>query len=376
MLHIFNVLRKTLVVEYYRLNVGFLFLIAMFAFGILRPEDHIALAAYIFANPLLLSLMFGLWALYHLKITYFVRQRLLWDSHEFLYFLRLLPPFQRMLAWLYVQWMLWLPVMMYAGFVGKYAWSFGQQKAVLATALYLFLMPFLGIWAYEHRLVRPNPDTRIKAWSQYLNRRFAKPYWSFFLLYLFKQNPVLLLLTKVFTCGVVVAVCKLYPTDTYDERLLSLGALTVGMGHSFMLLHLYEFEHLQLLTLRNFPFTLWQRFGQYSALFGLLLLPEVIFFVRYFPQGVHWMYGLGWLALTMALLWMVFGRFQQKHYLMDTLLRHGFYAFIAVFFAVMFKTPVLILAGTVLGLGVYWFWRFYYTAEYIVHEDALRLRPE
>lgn len=373
---VLHVLRKTLVVEYYRLNTGFLFLIMMFAFGILRPEDHIALAAYVFANPFLLFLTFGLWAFYHVKTVFFVRQRLRWDSHEFLYFLRLFPRAHRWVAWLYVQWMLWLPVVLYAGFVGKYAWGFGQYDGVIATALYLLLLPFTGVWAYEYRLARPNPDTHIQAWTQYVHRRFQKPYWSYFLLYLIRQNPVLLLLTKVFTCGVVVLFCKTYPTDTYDERLLSLGALTVAMGHTFMLLHLYEFEHLQLLLLRNLPFKIGQRLGQYSLLFGLLLLPEWVFWVRYFPEGVSRSYGVVWGLWIVAMMWLIFGRFQQKHYLMDTLLRHGFYAFIACFFAVMFRLPIVLLTGAALVLGGYLFQRFYYTAEYIVHEEALRLRPE
>lgn len=373
---ILNILRKTLVVEYYRLNTGFLFLVLMFAFGILRPEDHIALAAYVFASPFLLLLVFAFFALYHLKTVFFVRQRLLWDSHDFLLHLVLIPKWQRWAALFYVQWMLWLPVVLYAAFVGYYGWLTGQVTSVLATLGYILLLPLTGVAAYEYRLFRPNPDTKLSALSGFLNRRFTKPYWSYFVLYLFKDNPVLLFLTKGFTCFVVLGVCKIYPTDDYDERLLSLGALTIGMVHSVLILHLYEFEHLQLPLLRNLPLTLRQRSIQYFQLFLLLLLPETLFLARYLPQEVSWSYVFGWWGLLMGMLWLLLGRFLQRHYIMDTLLRQGFYAFFAGFFLIMFRVPVWVLAGGALFLGLWLFQRFYYQSEYIIHEEGLKLRPE
>lgn len=376
MVSVLNILRKTLVVEYYRLNTGFLFLVLMFAFGILRPEDHIALSAYVFTSPFLLVLVFVFFALYHLKTVFFIRQRLLWDSHHFLYHLILIPKWQRWAALLYVQAMLWLPVVLYAGFVGYYGWKMGQQNAVIATFCYLLLVPLTGVAAYEYRLSHPNPDTKLSLLSGYLNRRFTKSYWSYFLLYLFKDNPVLLFLTKGFTCFVILGVCKIYPTDSYDERLLSLGALTIGLVHSVLLLHLYEFEHLQLPLLRNLPLTLLQRATQYFLLFALLLLPETLFLVRYLPKDVSWLYGIQHWGFMMGLLWLIFGRFLQRHYIMDTLLRQAFYAFFSGFFLVMFRVPAGILTVITLLLGLWLFQRFYYQSEYIVHEEGLKIRPE
>jgi len=376
MISTLGVLRKTFVIEYYRLNTGFLFLVFMFAFGILRPEDHIALTAYAFASPFLLGLIFGFFALYHLKTVFFVRQRLLWDSHDFLYRLVLIPKWQRWLAWLYVQFMLWLPVVLYAGFVGYYGWKFGQHNAVIVTFLYILVVPLTGILAYEYRLFRPNPDTKLNAVSGYLNRRFTKPYWAYFLLYLFKKNPVLLFMTKGFTCFIVFGICKIYPTDAYDERLLSLGILTIGLVHSVLLLHLYEFEHLQLSLLRNLPLTLRQRAIQYFQLFLLLMLPETLFLMRYLPKGVSWLYALQWWGLGVALLWLLFGRFMRRHYNMDSLLRQSVYAFFVVFFLIMFHIPISSLTVLFSVIGIYLFYRYYYASEYIIHQEGLKIRPE
>ncbi|MEZ4902056.1 MAG: hypothetical protein R2822_10020 [Spirosomataceae bacterium] len=271
---------------------------------------------------------------------------------------------------------MWLPVLLYAVFVGFYGWKFGQQKAVVVTFIYVLLLPLTGTMAYEYRLFRPNPDTQLHAFGGYFNRRFTKPYWSYFLFYLFKQNPVLLFTTKAFTCFTVMVVCKIYPTDDYDERLLSLGMLVVGLVHSVLLLHLYEFEHLQLPLLRNLPIKLQQRARQYLLLVALLLLPECLFLVRYFPETVHISYGIQWWGLGIGLLWLIFGRFMQQHYTMDALLRQGVYVFFVGFFLIMFKTPVSILTLLSLLTGTYLFFRFYYSSEYIVHQASLKTRPE
>lgn len=371
-----NILYKTLVREYYRQNTGFLFLVLMFGFGILRPEDHITLAAYVFASPFLLVLVFGIWALYHLKTLFFVRQRFLWDSHSFLYDLVLLPaPARRFLLWA-VQMMLWLPVLAYAAFVGYYGWITGRHSAVLFTAGYLLLCPLTGVWAYEYRLFRPNPDTRLSKLSAYINRRFTKPYWSYFVLYLFNQAPVLLFLTKVFTCLAVVGVCKLYPTDSYDERLFSLAGAAIGMIHLVVLLHLYEFEHVQLPLLRNLPLTLGKRFFNYSGLFTLLMLPETLFLFRYLPKGVSFLYAFEWWGLLIGLFWLIYGRFLQKHHTMEHLLKLGIYTFIALYFMVMFRLPVLLIIALSLGAGVWLFNRHYYRSEYLIDVNALEPRPE
>jgi hypothetical protein len=371
---VWNILYRTLVVEYYRQNVGFLFLIAMFAFGILRPEDHVALSAYVFDSPLLLSLLFAIWGLYHLKLVGFVRQRLGWEEYEILYQLVLIPKWTRWLLLFAMQFMLWLPIVGYAVFVAyRGGWQEGQYEAVFGTAVFVGVLPLTGVWAYEYRLARPNPDSKLGKVATYFNRRFSKPLVSYFLLYVFKKEPMLLLLTKLFTVGVLVGVCRLYPTDDYDERLLSLGALVAGLGHATMLLHLYEFEHLQMPFLRNLPLPLIRRMGHYIALFCLLLLPESVLLLRNLPDGVGYGYALQNGLLMLSLLGLIFSRFLQTHALMEDLLRQGFYVFVVFFFLIMFRVPPWALAAVVAAVSVGLFFRFYYRSEYLYKET---IRPE
>jgi hypothetical protein len=360
------VLRKTFINEYYRLNAGFFFVILMFGGGFLRGEDHIVLATYIVQSPFLLAITFGLWVLYHLKTIWFVRQRLGWDSHIFLYNLILLPRWQRWLLLLFVQYGLWLPVWFYALFMAYCGQQIEQQTGVWVTLAFVTFLPLTGVWAYNYRLFRPSPDHRISVFSTYFNRRFNKPFWSYFLWYLTQREPVLLLLTKFFTGGVVVGACLLYTTDSYDERLLSLAGILAGIGQVIVLFHLYEFEHLQLPLLRNLPMHLGKRFAGYTLLFFLLILPEIMLFLRYLPLTVGLWYAVQWVGWLLSLVWLIFGRFLCKHYIMDYILRQSFYVFIGYFFLIMFGVPLFVLVLTNLALGIWWFKAGYYSSEYIM----------
>ncbi len=365
---IWNVLNKTIVVEFYRQNAGFLFLVILFGFGFLRPEDHIALMRYVFASPFLLVLLWAIWGLYHLKTVSFVQQRLGLPSHSFLYNLVLINRVERWVLLFLAQISIWLPVLMYAAFVGYYGWLFGQRLAVFSTIIFLIIMPLTALYLYEYRLLRPNPDKRLNVVNTYFNQRFTKPYFCFFLLHLFKVEAISFFLTKSFTVGITIGLCLLYPTDDYDQRLLSLGALLTGVAHASILRSLYEFEHLQLPILRNLPMTNSGRLLQYGLLFILLLLPETVVLLRYLPTALSYGYALQCWVFMVSLCSLVFGRLLQKHYVVDDLLRHSFYFFIVGFFAIMFRIPISIFAIANFVVSIWLFVRFYYRGEYLVQD--------
>ena len=355
---LWNIFFKTFVVEYYRLNAGLLFVVVMFAGGFLRLPDHIILATYSVVSPLLLFAFFSFWMVYHLKTIFFIRQRLLWDNHQFIYHFRLVPAYQRYALWYFTQFFVWLPVVAYALFMVWCGLKIGAENGVMATLLYILLLPISGVLAYEYRLKRPNPDYKINQISTYFNRKFKKPVWSFFLFYLLKKEPVLFLTTKI-TVFILLGLCRLYSTDTYDERLISLAGLFVALGHIVMILHLHQFEELNLPILRNLPISISKRFLNYSILFVFLLLPETLILIRNFPEGLNFWYFAQWIFAMTGTLWLFFARTLIKPYDMDLVLRHGFWILIAGFFIIMFKTPLWLIALSCWAAASWWFRKYY-----------------
>jgi hypothetical protein len=361
-----NVLNKTFVIDCYRRNAGFIFLILMMAFGIMKPNDHIALFPYIMESPLLISLLFIIWVVYHLKTVNFIRQRLLEPEYSFLFSFNLLPAPQRW-GWLYlVHWANLMPVWGYAIFMSFYGLKFGFLWPVIVIWSFLLSLPMLGVWACQHRLNHPNPDTHLNRFTTIINHNFTKPYWSFFIFHLFRHEVILLFLTKAFTGIVIFGLCKIYPTDSYDERLLSLGAALIGVSHITILERLYRFEHLQIPILRNLPIPILRRFGQYLVILGLVLLPETLVLCRYLPTGVSWLYVATWWSFCMSLAVLVFTRFLIKQPTAEGLLRVGTYSFIALFFLIMYKISLLILTILAWPLAIYIFTKYYYRSDYII----------
>jgi hypothetical protein len=361
-----NVLNKTFVIDYYRRNAGFLFLVFMVAFGIMKTNDHTALFPYIMESPLLVGLLFVVWSLYYFKTVYFIRQRLLEPQYGFLFNLNLLPVYQRWGALYLVQWANLMPVWGYSIFMSFYGLKFGFLWAVIMIWLFLLSLPIAGIWACQYRLNYPNPDTRLNRLAAFINHRFTKPYGSFFIFYLFHSEAVLLFLTKAFTCIVIFGLCKLYPTDTYDERLLSLGAALVAVCHITILARLYGFEHLQIPILRNLPIPLWKRFLQYLLIFALVLCPETLALTRYLPVGVAGGYVVFWWGFCMSVAVLIFTRFLIKQPSADGQLRTATYLFIVLFFLIMYKIPLFVLTLLAWTLAIFIFHKYYYQSDYVV----------
>ena len=338
--------------------MAFLFVVMLFAGGFLRAEDHIALATFIISSPFLLTVLFGIWLLYHLKILFFVRQRMLWNNHQIIYHFRLVPSYLRYVIWYITQFYLWLPVVFYALFMVWCGSKIGALNGMVITLIFVLLLPISGVLAYEYRLSRPNPDYKINQIGVYINRNFRKPAWSYFLFYLFKQEPVLFLTTKI-TAVILLGLCRLYPTDTYGERLISLGGLLVALGHIVMVLKIHEFEQTKLPILRNLPISIPRRFLNYSILFGFLLLPEVFILIRNFPSDLNAWYLLQWILTITGALWLFFSRSLVKPYDMDLIIHHGFWFLIIGFFVIMFKTPLWFVAAGCWTASVWWFRKYY-----------------
>ncbi|TAG57976.1 MAG: hypothetical protein EAZ29_01500, partial [Runella slithyformis] len=83
-------------------------------------------------------------------------------------------------------------------------------------------------------------------------------------------------------------------------------------------------------------------------------------------DAVFLWYAVQWVGWLLSLVWLVFGRFLCKHYIMDYILRQSFYVFIGYFFLIMFGVPLFVLVLTNLALGIWWFKTGYYSSEYIM----------
>ncbi|MBO9638969.1 MAG: hypothetical protein J7576_12415 [Siphonobacter aquaeclarae] len=350
-----NAVFRTLVTEFYRQNSGFFLILLLLGFGIIRSDDHIALFRYALAAPAALPYYFALWALYALKTSAFARQQFREPSCQFLYHLRLYPSMQRYLTWWTVQLGLLAPLWAYGLWMCSYA--DGQWLSVALVLSYLVALTVLPARWYEYLVRNPVREARTRK----VARNRPLPVWLFFFAHLFRQQPLLLVLTKLFSGVVLIGVCLLYPTDDYDERLLAIGALIGGLAHLGLAQEQYVFEHRYLLFLRNLPRPFAVRFGT-LALEGLLLfLPETLLLARYLPEGVSAVLilkvGVFYTGLRLAAL----HRFYVRERYLEQVGSYGLWGFILGLVAIMFRLDIAI-AGLALWGYAAWVSRFRYFA--------------
>lgn len=346
-----KLLLRTLVQPYYTRNAGFLGVIFYLAFGFMRASDHHALIAAILTSPFLLALTVGLWAIYTLRATVFVRQLLNEPPQRFLLTARLLPRPLRWAGWLLVAAMLLIPVEAYAGWMiqrGIFHQTWAANGLVISVVVGLIVV---SAGAIDHRIRHPYPAQTIR-----LPRpNWTIPYLLFYPGFLLRHRPVAFLLTKAVSLGLLIGVCRLYPTDDYDQRLLLIGLMMSVLAYAPMCRTFFEFETTWLRVLPNLPFSRVYRLAQYALTYALIWLPELPVLLQNKPQTVSltylfllWLTGWGWL--------MVFHVFSYRpNWNPDRWQQQLLFGFIAGLVLIMFGFPVWAWLG--LGwLAAGWWW--------------------
>ncbi|SOD81490.1 hypothetical protein [Spirosoma fluviale] len=298
-----TVLNRVFVSAFYARNAGTFLVILLVAFGFLSAVEHKALITAALGSPLLLALVFGLWGLYLLKTVSFVRQELGAPEHLFLQTFWLIPTPARLTMWFGVQLALLFPIITYGGWMVQIATVYRRWDSLTAIVLVLVGLTITGVALADYRLRHPNPGSLQLPYVSIPLR-----YELFFPTYWLRHEPLSLVLTKAFSCLLLVGVCRLYPTDDYDQRLLLIGLLLAVLGHTQVGGQVSAFEHKYLLLLQNLPFTQLQRFGRYTLMYGLIWLPELLVLLRNCPTDIRldyilwlWLAGWGWILLLHAL---------------------------------------------------------------------------
>jgi hypothetical protein len=238
-----------------------------------------------------------------------------------------------------------------------------QYLAVLAIVVFNLVLIFAGIVVYEYRIKRPNAKSVSAKPIQHFLAKFRTPNYLFFIRYLFAKQPVLLLLTKLFSCFMLIGVCNLYPTDDYDQRLLALGGLFAALGHTVFCQQFLSFESQYLSIFRNLPIANQKRILSYFISYFLLLLPEIIILLRNLPNGVNYIFALALIIFILSLIFL-------NHHLQyingisaDTFGKGLFSAGILFLLLIMFKIPVILMATVNFSIAVFVFQRNYYNHE-------------
>lgn len=367
-----TVLFKSIVKTFYRQNAGqlaFLFFITVISVG--RANDvglleyHYSLIRGMLTNPSFLCVVLLAWSVYAWKCVRFVAYILQRPECSFLSLLSL-PGARQVYGWLlFVQGMLFLPVSLYALIVlgvGFHAHWYAPSMVVL-----VYILAVCGISAawYLRLLHTPGMAVRGPGWGR-LSLGRQRSYRSFLTWYVLTSRKTLLLVTKLYSCGVLYLIMRGSAPDRYDLQMVLLFYSFGLLGHGVLIHLVKRMEETRLDFYRGMAVSLQERFIQYGGFYLILLIPEILT-IGWFTPGVLrypdavllvlWSYSI--LLLLNSLQLYPFPR------MIDYLKAIGcifFVIYLGVLMGIWFWLTLLFL-----GLSVAIFWGRYYRRESLFH---------
>ncbi|HEY5825744.1 MAG TPA: hypothetical protein VIT44_15325 [Cyclobacteriaceae bacterium] len=356
-----------MVLEFYRINIGFFFIAIGFFFGFLSGREHKALAEAFVSSPLLLLIPFSVWTIYALKIINFNSLSFSKNENAFLYSAASLPRISLWNCLLSVTISQLSPIILYGCFLIIVAIKTSQFIVLTQIVGFQFLLTLLIAWRLRSDVIHPNKGKTVSVFKNKLDTWMTKPFVWFYPEWILRKQPLLILGTKLFAGLLIIGVSRLYLFDEYDARLMGMG-VTLAFTTNIVVVYYYQrFENFHFNLLRSLPFSISQRMIQFLVVIALLSLLEWGVLFSYFPKALSiidlttlYAYGLSIYFLSYAFLFV-------KDMSLEQFINKAFIAAFVWIILILFKLPVLFLTVLHFGIGILiyrnHFYRFEFTEE-------------
>ena len=363
MIPIFKVINRCIVVEFYKQNAAFFGLIFLVFFGFIKASEHIAIGSFLVANSSTLAYLYILWLAYAIKVILFILPAINKEENHFLESFYLLPFKIKIVAASFATFLLLLPIVAYASFLILLA--IPETFYLSITLLVLSIFTITGAISYL-LLVKLNSLPHEKSFVQIkLFNRISKPSFLFFLEHIARKEIVLLILSKLYAGALIIGTSLLYQTDQFDLRLLTTGVLLAFVGNVAIIYKYVWFQYHQMAFSGNLPQSLFQLLIRQTITFSILLIPEFIVLLRYYPIEPKLVDLMGIVLFGFSLFTLIYGLLLIKQIELSQFMATIFWVVVLSTFLILFSIHPLILAILYLFISVSIIYFRHYRFEYI-----------
>ncbi len=365
MRRLINILQRTFTKEFYRLNALFFLITIGFSFGFMSGVEHRALAEFITSSPVWTLVPTAVWLLYAIKIYSFNNQVCRTKEMGFIHSLSLTPVLTQITCAVSVAFNQFLPAIAYGVFLILTAVKNRLFESALSVALSLVVILSAITALLYQRIGFAHVETRISFLKQWMDKSFEKSFVQFFTEWVVRNQPGMVLITKIFGCLLIFAVSQLYHFDEYDHRLMTMGCL-VGLGSSLVIVHQFLlFENHAFSMMRNLPVRLGQRIVYFLSSMFVISLPELIILTRNFPDQLPF-YKLGEIVVfSFSIFLLGYRVLLKKGNGFEAFSGSPFISFMILLVLILFSVPLFVLAALAILLSLYGYGRDYYRFEII-----------
>jgi hypothetical protein len=220
--------------------------------------------------------------IYAIKSWQYVVTQLATRNNEFLYHsISSFGKWQQFKSWFYVQFSIFLPLVIYALFAGIIGFNYGHYIIPIVILLYLLALIVVSVWIYiklSNRLIDIDGQTVLIR----LLRKWNKPFFFLYTLFVFDRLKITYLVTKAISWGLIVGVFAVFSDIKDGSAVPSLVMLMIAVAHTLLIYNEFRFNEKYLYFSRNFPYGAVKLFFNALLNYSILMLPEVSWFVSSF----------------------------------------------------------------------------------------------
>ena len=340
---VLTILQKVIVNHFYRVNAGFFLFMFFVLFGVPAniAQFHLAILTIIIQNPLGLAGGMLIWLLYNAKCIDYVVKHLRSPQQQFLFCINNLPPPAGLGYMVYVQALVYMPVMAYS--LAAAAMAIKTQHYFSGAAILLFTAASVLLAAAIYlRVLQRKPVVATGMAMPQTGIRLGKPLFTLPLFYLLHSRRQMLLVAKFFSLLALYIFFKVYEPDHYDIRPLLLCFMLVTAANSAAVLQIKAFEDSYLGFARNFPISLFRRFGMLVCMYACLMLPELVFVCKGWPLHVHAIDYPQLLLLSVGLLTIFHGALNTDNMDNEDYFKIVFALMAVLFFVILYNPGILL----------------------------------
>jgi hypothetical protein len=357
------ILQKVLVNHFYRVNTGFFLFMFFVLFGMPANllQFHMAIIYAIIQNPTGLAGGMLIWLLYNVKCMDYVIKQLRSPQQQFLFCLNHLSPGAGFAYCLYVQALVYMPVLAYSLFVAAVAVKMHLYLSMAAVLLFTAAVLLVPAAVYL-RVLQRRPLFKSSLLLPQVNVRLGKPLFMLPLFYMLQSRRQMLLVTKAFSLGLLYVFLQLYQGDHYDIRPLLLCFMLAIIANSAVVYQVKAFEDSIAFITKNFPLPLAKRFVYMLAMYIMLMLPELLLVWKGYPVFFTIADYLQLVLLAAGLLSLYHGSLLTDDMETDPYFRIVF-AVPAILFFVILYNPGILLECLLLAVSCGLYASYYYGFE-------------
>ncbi|HOX84218.1 MAG TPA: hypothetical protein PLJ60_03695 [Chryseolinea sp.] len=360
-----SILQRILVREFYRANAGLFFLAIGISAGFMRSYEHVALAEFFSASPVLMLVPISVWTIYTINVMKFNRDVLKRKENEFIFHVTLLPPPQKWAGLFVTLFYQLLPAILYGIFLMAFAIRNDFMDTILMIIASLLLLVIVGAFALSHALHHSNQEKKVSLLSKFINLSFTKPFPLFFPEWIARREPLMLFGTKIFSSLILLGVTQLYKTDIYDLRLLGLGIVIAFSAQVVLVWEVQRFDNFYFPLNRNLPIPFSKRLLYFVCTLLILIIPELGMIIKNFPAEFNNLNMILSILFALSIPVFFYGWLYTKDRDQEKLMPFLFFFSISWILLILFKIPLWAIASINLNVGLACLKKFYYSFEYI-----------